>query len=496
MADTSELWGKAGEKWTPKSRLPDFSYAGYRGGERPIPDLPVKCSVKDFGAVGDGVADDTTAFLKAIKAVREGTILIPAGRYRITEMLRIRKGGIVLKGEGVDSTVLYFSKSLTQAVGPGKDHAPDGDWSWSGGFISFEGWDEGRLLTAITSPARRGDNSVRVSDMRSLEPGDWVRVVLTDDSGGSLGRHLHADQKEASKSSRGHKIVDFASPIDFIDGSRVILKRPLRTDVRLAWKPALYAQQPSVQDVGIEDLTLEFPKTRYVGHHEEPGYNAVSFVGVSNGWARRLRIINADSGIFLTNGTKFCTVESIQFSATLGRLRKGYGRDPGEPAGVFVGGHHGILAMDMAQDNLITNFQMNFRFIHDIGVSVWAAGNVFSVGRGIDMDFDHHRRGSYENLFTQIQVGEGSRLWESGGDEEAGPPSGARETFWNIQADHPQALCPWGIQGNFVGITTTLPTEQLKDGNWWEAMAPDRLEPPNLYLAQCANRSASPGSTR
>jgi hypothetical protein len=141
--------------------------------------------------------------------------------------------------------------------------------------------------------------------------------------------------------------------------------------------------------------------------------------------------------------------------------------------------------MDMAQDNLISDFRMNFRFIHDIGVSAWSTGNVFSRGRGIDMDFDHHRRGSYENLFTEIDAGEGSRLWESGGDPESGPPSGARETFWNIRADRPQIMCPWALQGNFMGITSTIAPARLSEAeNWWEPMAPDALAPTNLYVAQ------------
>ena len=46
----SRLWGKSGELWEPASRLPDFSFAGYHMGEEPIPKVPVKLNVKDFGA--------------------------------------------------------------------------------------------------------------------------------------------------------------------------------------------------------------------------------------------------------------------------------------------------------------------------------------------------------------------------------------------------------------------------------------------------------------
>jgi hypothetical protein len=481
-ADVSDLWGSDGKNWMPKSRLPDFSYAGYRGGFRPIPQLPVKVNVRAFGAVGDGKSDDTAAFIKAIAAVNEGAVLIPSGRYKITGVVLIHKRGVVLRGEGIDTTVLFFPRSLTDVVGPGKDHAPGGSWSWSGGLISFEGEEPPLRLANVIASAQRGDTSLIVSTTSILMPGQWVRLVLTN-TDGSLARCLYGEKQGSPKEAYAQKLVDFVSPVESIEGNRIILKRALRTEVRLKWKPEVWAHNPSVQDVGIEDLTVEFPSARYAGHHDEPGFNAISFEGVSHGWIRRVRIRNADNGIFLRDRTKFCTVESVQFVSDPGRLRTGYGRDRGEPLETPVGGHHGILIAGAA-DNIVSDFQMTFRFIHDIGVSAWAAGNVFSNGRGIDMDFDHHRRGPYENLFTEIHVGKGSRLWQAGGDLQDGAPSGVRETFWNIQTDQPQQIPVWSLQGNFVGITTRLPTHRSEDGDWWEAVPPEQLFPANLYAAQ------------
>src|SRR5262245_11143046 len=99
-AQFSELWGRAGERWSPQSRLPDFSFAGYHFGNDPIPRIAVTSNVRDFGARGDGASDDTEAFLKAIAALSRGALLIPAGRYRITQVLKISKSRIVLRGEG------------------------------------------------------------------------------------------------------------------------------------------------------------------------------------------------------------------------------------------------------------------------------------------------------------------------------------------------------------------------------------------------------------
>ena len=80
--------------------------AGIPGG---IPDVPVVADVRKFGAIGDGIADDTAAINKAIDAVStSGAVLFPTGTYLITSMLKIRKS-VVLRGEGAANTTLLFN---------------------------------------------------------------------------------------------------------------------------------------------------------------------------------------------------------------------------------------------------------------------------------------------------------------------------------------------------------------------------------------------------
>lgn len=58
-------------------------------------------SVKDFGAVGDGVADDTAAIQAAITATQTaggGVIFFPLGTYKINSTLTITGNGVVLQG--------------------------------------------------------------------------------------------------------------------------------------------------------------------------------------------------------------------------------------------------------------------------------------------------------------------------------------------------------------------------------------------------------------
>ena len=46
--------------------------------------LQESVSVKDFGAVGDGTTDDTTAIQAAFNASKFRKCLLPAGKYKIT----------------------------------------------------------------------------------------------------------------------------------------------------------------------------------------------------------------------------------------------------------------------------------------------------------------------------------------------------------------------------------------------------------------------------
>jgi len=71
-------------------------------------------SVKDFGAVGDGVADDTVAIQAALNAaIGVGlTILVPRGTYKITSTLQWPiNWPVALVGEGIEATHINYTGS-------------------------------------------------------------------------------------------------------------------------------------------------------------------------------------------------------------------------------------------------------------------------------------------------------------------------------------------------------------------------------------------------
>ena len=103
----------------PPAGLQDYSYAGYRAGESPIPsadtiDRSVLISVVDQGADPSGAIDSTAAFQATIDAVGEaggGVVFVPSGEYRIDGLLTVTRSGTVIVGESTETARLSFSRS-------------------------------------------------------------------------------------------------------------------------------------------------------------------------------------------------------------------------------------------------------------------------------------------------------------------------------------------------------------------------------------------------
>lgn len=76
-------------------------------------------SVKDFGAAGDGVTDDTAAIQAAINAVGTnlgGTITFPSGTFKISATLTIPYSNVVLMGNGSGSSHDVVSQTASTAT--------------------------------------------------------------------------------------------------------------------------------------------------------------------------------------------------------------------------------------------------------------------------------------------------------------------------------------------------------------------------------------------
>lgn len=481
----TDLWGKDGSAWTPASPLPDFSTAGYHRGERPLPVRPAEVSVTDYGAIGDGKTDCTEAFARALTEGAGKVIGIPQGLYLLNDRLRLPDAGTVLAGEGVEKSVLMFQRGL-QEIEPTTALTGGGfqtnSWSWSGGLIRMGASGDASNWVAINGAALRGANAITVEDAAGLQVGDECSVQVKDDSDNSLTHYAYRGRPGDIFLIAKYGIT-LSQPVVIagIEGTTVTLNRGLRFDLRPEWNPRFGKITNAAREIGIRDFTIRFPERPYRGHWLEDGMNGFEMQGVHN-WARNIRIQNCDSGIFVS-GT-WCTVEGLLIESA----RKAH--DSGNT------GHHGVTIY--GRDCLLSDFEIRTKFFHDVTVSNNSVGNVFSKGSGIDISIDHHRHAPYENLFTEIHVGEGSRVWSSGGTAGKGLHTASGATFWNLDSKKrfslpDESFGPPGLV--FAGLNAeTVRRSSLPEGWHVEKARPDSLKPPNLYLAQLAKRLGSSGA--
>jgi len=150
-------------------------------------------SVKDFGAVGDGVTDDTTAIQNAINA-SSGLVLIPAGTYIITSDLTI----------SADIDIALYG---TLQLGTGSVNGITTAVNARGSAI------------ALSSDAASGSYTLGIttSGLSGMAVGDYIKISSNE----------VYDPRTSSLVGEGALVLDF-------DSSSITLDRPLVFDYTTA----------------------------------------------------------------------------------------------------------------------------------------------------------------------------------------------------------------------------------------------------------------------
>lgn len=253
-----------------------------------------------------------------------------------------------------------------------------------------------------------------------------------------------------------------------------------KNQTQWSWSGAMILFKGNISDCGIESLSVRFPDSIWKGHNfHERAYDGIGFSnGAHDGWIRSVTFINADMGIWIEHSAHHITAE--KWTLAFGPNRRAQ----------KISGHHGVNIY--GGHNLLQAFELKGKYQHDLSVeSAYSVYNVFHNGKGLDICIDHHNHAQSHNLFTNIDVGVGSRVYASGGNDT---PRGicSYETFWNIRAERPMLYCNQYDTNEFhsannvcVGVKTDLPS-QLNDayGNWFETIDPFQLYPADMYDAQ------------
>lgn len=451
-----------------KNYLPDFSYAGYNHGVGDIPTLKGKViDVTKFGVIADDNIDDSAAILKALEAAHNSraavVVKFPKGKIIISEILKIRRSDIVLRGagSGPKGTILHFPRPLqmidkTDSLDELREYitkydkrhrvkeknvdVPFSEYSWSGGFIwvqkdgtraasYLESKDPKIIEIAKALKGDAGGRTVEVNSVENLKAGDVLELQWFNRQGenGALIKEMYGDTDVKIGSHhwtfKDRPLVRQKTEILSIDGNSVTISDPLLHNIS-ADIPAQFARWEHITNVGIEDLHISFPDSPYFGHHMERGYNGIYLTSVFNGWVRDVSVHNGDTGI-LTYNSANVTISNIE---TTGERRAHYS--------VHAGNVHNML---------VKNLTVNNSAIHSLSLNTQSTKCVFKNATVNEAAvLDQHAGANHQNLFDNVTTNiEAKRdkkgpyypIWDGSGAGYWQPGHGRFSTTWNLKVN-------------------------------------------------------------
>jgi hypothetical protein len=508
--------------------LPDFSYAGYRWGEQPIPsDFPdhTVIEAEAFGAVAGDDEDDTAAFHAALAEAHatDGPVLVrlPAGRLILTDILWIERSDLVLQGagSGEQGTTLYMPEPLSSLPTPApmeeleayllendkrqreRDRGIDEPYSlyaWSGGYI-WTNTPGGRgkpylyrydrepttLATGLTGT--RGSHTITAENGADLEPGQITVVNWFNREGreSSLLDYLYAGHADELPVGERHwespdvPLTRQEVTVLAVEGDRVTIKEPLLHDLRPEWTPTMTAWAP-ITEVGIEGIRFEFLYNEYNVHHVEAGNNAVYLTNTAHSWVRDVAVVNGDSGI-LTDVCSNVTIDGVEV----------YGRK--YHYGVHMGDCYNVLARDVYVAAPVVH---TFTFNTGSRMCVYTASS--ATGTPV---LDQHSGLNYQNLFDALTLyvdDPAHQPIEGGGAGYWKPSHAAHPVFWNVdfQFLYPDREGTFELEGledgpaaRLVGLHGNRPLSlSYGPDPYVEGLNRDDLAVPSLYEHQLRQR--------
>lgn len=498
--------------------LQDFSYAGYRRGEEPVPEVtgPVfDVTTAPYNADPTGMNDSTAAIQAAIDdaAADGGVVYLPAGTYLVEPQgtdnaaLRIAASNIVLRGAGVGQTFILNTSYVMRSKAILRIAPP----STSLG--------DPVLITAdLDNPTRR----IPVADASAFKAGDKLRMEWTftqewiDEH--DQGTWWTAPDTVPAPAQYLREVTAVNSAEGWIE-----VDAPTRYTMKPRDNALVRSMSGHLSGVGVEDLSIgnvQHPGSDFGdGQYTSPGTAAYE---VHASWAIRMEDCydswitgvesyqapgNSTTCHILSNGIYLLRSFRVTV-ADCAMRRSQYGGG---------GGNGYMYRIHQSHDNLIMDSIADFAR-HGIVIShAGTSGNVFlrcedretrrstgSTGSYTTggSGSDHHMHFSHSNLFDQCHGFNSfytAHHRTSIGTVAHGLTS-AHGVYWNtsgsgsrggdiVRSEQGRYGYVIGTSGTRSGVSistggNTAPADHLEgEGNGAS------LEPQSLYLDQLAKRS-------
>ena len=499
--------------------IPDFSYAGYKGGGVRIPTVPVRETI--WPVPGDNTehiqaAIDRVSALPLDESGFRGALVLKAGYYRMATPITIRASGVVLRGEGMgDTGTILFGTGTGRAAapggGPGGPGGPGGGGPGGPGGPGGGGGIPGQTLvyvagtgaitlqedtsqTVTDAVVPVGGRTFTISNARNFSVGDTVivRRIGNQDWINELGM----TGEDGSATWRPFNI-DFDRTIVAIDGNRITIDAPITTAIEEQFGGAeviRYEEGGRIENVGIENLrgVSEFDPTvrttewgnmdreNFTGEEyysdENHWRNFIIFDNIRDAWVRDCTALHfVYSFVGTSRGAKSITIQDCVSR---------------EPISMIAGARRFIFAL-RGQLALVQRCQSDKGRHSFMTGQPTACGNVF-LDCSATLPYsssEPHEQWANGTLYDNVEAPLTARFWYNFSIGWAG----ANTVFWNCEGDFLVQKPPTAQNYAFghIGVNAVVFNTALQDPrkpNGHIESQGRHVAPRSLYLTQLGER--------
>lgn len=446
------------------NRVLDYSSCGYRNSSEAVPAVPNSVFVS--WQAGDNSARiqkaiDYVSSLPAGPDGRRGAVLLDKGTFELSTPLRISASGVVLRGNGVNSTTL---------VKNGVDR---------GALIYVEGVYNPVVTdtVAITSAyVPVNSRTFQVSDSKGLKAGERVFIVRPSSKEwiASIGCDIFGGGISALGWKAGDIDLRWDRDITSVSGNDVTIDYPVTMALDSKWGESslmTYTWPGRISEVGVEYLTLVSAYDKKYPKDEDHCWDGISISNAEDCWVRKVDFRNfAGSAVILQPTASCITVEDCRST---------------EPVSE-VGGMRRSTFLSLGQQNLFQRCYSKHG-IHDFSAGMYAAGpNAFvqceaEESLGFSGASDAWAPGL---LFDVVNIDGNNLTFKNLGQDKNGAGwNTGNSLFWQCTAAEIECYTPaedasnaaYGSWAQFSG-----------DGFWGQSN--NHVQPRSFFYAQLAER--------
>ena len=285
----------------------DYSYCGYHRSEQPIPSAKVVTYVQPSGQDDVQTLQTAIDWVCSQKPDKEtglrGAILLGEGTFTISEPLRIRTSGVILRGCGRDKTIIhktgYDRGALIYIEGTHDIVTKD----------TFEVSDvkAGAITLPIASNTQLSANSRIIIHRPSTAA--WIASLDCLSFGGGKRMGYWAWHP-------GDIDLQWNRQIMAVNGSDITIDAPITTTIENRWGGAqaiIYEHKGLIHECGVENMTLESDYNRELPMDENHCWDGVYVADAEDCWVRMVNFRHfAGSAVVIQKSAQQITVEDCQ----------------------------------------------------------------------------------------------------------------------------------------------------------------------------------------